>query len=323
MKKANFLRKVAIVFACLAVMTAFASCEPADEPAPGAPAFVEFSFASQRGTADIDAKKRTVKAVAECGTNLAALAPAFKLSPEGATATVDGKAQESGKTANNFADAVVYTLAAPDGTTAEWTVTITLPDDCPTPDVAYNPPADYYIEYTLDKNEAHSVHVTVCKIGNNYTEISHVNPESRVHYSGETMTAYIFGQGYWWIQNEGESWHTETVTTALAQSAEPFKQFWDFINSVHYSTDGKYAKRYYIRSDKFLGRSCGVYEFYDNNIMGNGLSRVWVDLETGCWLKWTNQNENTVYDEVTVFKLTDLKWDNTLRPEPYSSAKKP
>ena len=125
------LRNVAISFACLAATTAFASCEPADEPGADAPAFVEFSFANRRGTSDIDAKKRTVKAVADCGTNLASLAPEFKLSPEGTTATVEGKAQESGKTAQNFTDEVVYTLTTPDGETAEWTVTIKLPDDCP------------------------------------------------------------------------------------------------------------------------------------------------------------------------------------------------
>ena len=144
------LRNVAISFACLAATTALASCEPADEPGADAPAFVEFSFANQRGTSDIDAKKRTVKAVAECGTNLASLAPEFKLSPEGTTASFEGKAQESGKTAQNFTDAVVYTLTTPDGETAEWTVTITLPDDCPKVKkyITYNKPVTaYYIEY--------------------------------------------------------------------------------------------------------------------------------------------------------------------------------
>jgi hypothetical protein len=144
------LRNVAIGFACLAVTTVFASCEPDDEPGADAPAFVEFSFANRRGTSDIDAKKRTVKAVAECGTNIASLAPTFKLSPDGTTATVDDKPQESGKTAQNFTDAVVYTLATPDGETAEWTVTITLPDDCPTVKkyITYNKPVKaYFIEY--------------------------------------------------------------------------------------------------------------------------------------------------------------------------------
>ncbi|GHT28204.1 hypothetical protein AGMMS49574_02060 [Bacteroidia bacterium] len=163
MTKVNFLKNVVAIIASLAATTVFASCEPADEPATDAPAFVEFSFANQRGASDIDAKKRTVKAVAECGTNLASLAPAFKLSPEGTIATVDGKAQESGKTAQNFADAVVYKLTTPDGTTAEWMVTITLPDDCPTVKkyITYNKPVkEYFVEYNggaIDANKGKSV----------------------------------------------------------------------------------------------------------------------------------------------------------------------
>ena len=176
MTRVNFkMRNVAISFACLAATTALASCEPADEPGADAPAFVEFSFANQRGTSDIDAKKRTVKAVAECGTNLASLAPEFKLSPEGTTATVDGKAQESGKTAKNFTDAVVYTLTTPDGTTAEWTVTITLPDDCEpsaqTPLYSYNPPAGYYI--VVKETDGDSQHLYGYAYGNGkYAEIA-------------------------------------------------------------------------------------------------------------------------------------------------------
>jgi hypothetical protein len=132
MKRFLKLRNVATIVACLAATTMSSGCDREPEPNPGAPAFAEFSFANQRGASDIDAKKRTVKAVAECGANIASLAPEFKLSPDGTTATVDGKPQESGKTAHNFTDAVVYTLTTPDGETAEWTVTVTLPDDCPT-----------------------------------------------------------------------------------------------------------------------------------------------------------------------------------------------
>lgn len=125
------LRNVAITAAIFAVTAAFAACEPADEPNPDAPAITAFSFAGQAGEAVIDPQKRTVKAAAVCGTNLAALTPTFELSPEGTTAKVNGNLQTSGTTANNYADAVVYTLTTPDGETAEWTVTVTLPDDCP------------------------------------------------------------------------------------------------------------------------------------------------------------------------------------------------
>ncbi|MDR0541038.1 MAG: hypothetical protein LBH19_02370 [Dysgonamonadaceae bacterium] len=311
----NKMRKVATIVACLAVTTAFASCEPADEPAPNAPAFAEFSFASQRGTADIDAKKRTVKAVAECGTNLAALAPAFKLSPDGATATVDGKPQESGRTANNFADAVVYKLAAPDGTTAEWTVTVTLPDDCPTPDVAYNPPADYYIERKGKDGDIQKYF----KIGNNYT---YIHPDGLTeHFSGETMYEYGTTQGstVWYRLDDSEEAHREAVTAALAEAAKPLNDFFEILYLFKGNRDGATAKQFYVRTEKLLERDCGVYELYDNGQLGHGKCRVWVDLATGCWLKYQNTDEKTTF-EVLVFKLTGLEWNTTLRPIPYSSA---
>jgi hypothetical protein len=75
-----------------------------------------------------------VKAVAVCGTIITSLTPEFTLSPEGATAKVNGALQTSGTTAVNFGEPATYLLATADGaTTTEWTVTVTLPDDCPTP----------------------------------------------------------------------------------------------------------------------------------------------------------------------------------------------
>jgi hypothetical protein len=127
------LRKAAAMIACLAVTTMFSGCEKKEDPIdPDAPAFTEFSFTGQVGDAVIDAQKRTVKAVAECGKNIAALTPKFKLLPEGTTAKVDGKLQTSEETTVNFSEPVTYVLTSADGQiTAEWTVTITLPDDCP------------------------------------------------------------------------------------------------------------------------------------------------------------------------------------------------
>jgi hypothetical protein len=145
------LKNVAITAAIFAVTAAFAACEPANEPGADAPAITAFSFAGQAGEAVIDQQKRTVKAAAVCGTNLATLTPEFKLLPEGTTAKVNGNLQTSGTTANNYADAVVYTLTTPGGETAEWTVTVTLPDDCPQVKkyITYNKPIDaYYIEFS-------------------------------------------------------------------------------------------------------------------------------------------------------------------------------
>jgi hypothetical protein len=115
------------VYLILAVCAiSFAACHKDD-----APAISEFSFAGQRGVAVIDKDKHTVKAIAECGTSIAALSPDFKLSPAATTAMANGKAQISGTTVLDFSVPVVYLLTSPDGKTVEYTVSITLPDDCP------------------------------------------------------------------------------------------------------------------------------------------------------------------------------------------------
>jgi len=131
-------------------MTMFASCDPEENDPinPDAPAFTEFSFTGIAGSAVIDPANRTVKATAQCGTNLASLTPEFKLSPEGTTAKVGSKPQTSGTTTVNCSEPVVYTLATPDGETAEWKVTVKLPDDCP-------PPAEEHTVY-FDEISAHS-----------------------------------------------------------------------------------------------------------------------------------------------------------------------
>ena len=126
---ANF--SIRVFTMALAIMFAVASCDKSDGDLD-APAFTEFSFFGQRGASVIDAKQRTVTALAECGTNIAALTPEFTLSPTGVTATVDGKAQTGGTSVVNFSEPVTYVLTSADGqTTKEWTVTIALPDDCP------------------------------------------------------------------------------------------------------------------------------------------------------------------------------------------------
>jgi hypothetical protein len=152
------LRKVAAIVACLAVTMTFASCEPEeDDPIdPSAPAFTAFSIGGQ--SASINVQDKTVTITVACGTNIAALMPEFTLSPEGATATANGKTQTSGTTAVNCSEPVTYTLTTADGTaTAEWTVTVKLPDDCPTAKkyITYNKPVTaYFIEYNGGAVEA-------------------------------------------------------------------------------------------------------------------------------------------------------------------------
>jgi len=90
------------------------------------PGFTSFTFDGIQGTATIDATHRTVKAVAAKKTDLAAIKPNFKLTPNGSTAKVNGVTQTAGTSVQNFTNPVTYTLETTEGETAEWTVTITL-----------------------------------------------------------------------------------------------------------------------------------------------------------------------------------------------------
>ena len=70
----------------------------------------------------------------------------------------------------------------------------------------------------------------------------------------------------------------------------------------------------FIKFETYISRNCAVYEFTDIY----GKCKFWVDFETGCLLKAQNLDTNELW-EVLVFKLNDLQWDSSLRPEPYSS----
>ena len=75
--------------------------------------------------ATIDAVNHTITANVPYSTDITNLVATFTLSA-GATAKVGATVQESGVTANDFTNPVVYTVTAEDGTTTQnWTVTIT------------------------------------------------------------------------------------------------------------------------------------------------------------------------------------------------------
>ena len=84
-----------------------------------------FSFPEETGAATIDADAHTVAIEVANGTSPLALVATFTLS-HGGTAAVDLAAQESGVTANDFSNPVIYTVTAEDTTTQNWTITVTI-----------------------------------------------------------------------------------------------------------------------------------------------------------------------------------------------------
>jgi outer membrane protein OmpA-like peptidoglycan-associated protein len=88
-------------------------------------AITAFSFSSPAATGVVTAGSSTVAVTVPAGTNVTALVASFTLSA-GASVAVSTVAQQSGTTANDFTSAVVYTVTAEDGSTRNWTVTVTV-----------------------------------------------------------------------------------------------------------------------------------------------------------------------------------------------------
>ena len=89
-----------------------------------------YSFQPQTGLATavigtINQTARTIALTVPQGTNRSALVATFTLSPL-ASATVGSIAQVSGTTPNNFTNPVTYTVTAEDGTTQNYTVTVSI-----------------------------------------------------------------------------------------------------------------------------------------------------------------------------------------------------
>ena len=81
-----------------------------------------FSFASPAATGAINGTDITV--TVPVGTDVTALVATF--TQTGASIAVGSTAQTSGVTANDFTDAVVYTVTASDATTQDFTVTVSI-----------------------------------------------------------------------------------------------------------------------------------------------------------------------------------------------------
>jgi lysophospholipase L1-like esterase len=90
-----------------------------------AKAITAYSFVSPGVVGAINEAAKTIAVLAPNGTSLDSLVANFTLSAR-AVATINGTAQVSGATPNNFTGPVVYTVTAEDASTVSYTVTVTL-----------------------------------------------------------------------------------------------------------------------------------------------------------------------------------------------------
>lgn len=86
--------------------------------------FLAFSFSEERLPAVIDAVNHTIDVEIVPTSDITSLTASFTLG-DGATVTIGGVNQESDVTVNDFTNSLVYTVTAGDGSTQDWTVSVT------------------------------------------------------------------------------------------------------------------------------------------------------------------------------------------------------
>ncbi len=129
MCKGFFSMKALMAVAVLALfLTGCNLLDTADEVKSREKSITAFSFTADTNTAlstDIIAtiSGTVLTATVPYGTDLTALVATFTTS--GVSLSIVGTVQTSGTTANDFSGSVVYTVTAADGSTAEYTVTVT------------------------------------------------------------------------------------------------------------------------------------------------------------------------------------------------------
>jgi hypothetical protein len=291
---------------------------------PNPPAFTAFSVLGQ--TAVIDAASRTVKATVACGTNLTALTPTFTLTPAGATAKVNGNVQTSGVTEVDFSEPVTYTLATADGqTTAVWTVTVTLPDDCPPPVgdkkyITYNEPVTaYYIEYNggmIEANEGDGIWAGNLSIvveayeNKKYTEITWEKSYGwYARYIGTDGFQYdaTYGSTLWYKHGE-PVYDGEWSNQIYKQHEYPMGEFAAYVSKLKLGGSFVQLKyplweiagdpanyelpnntdvtEFYVGSEKIMDIMCDKYQAKQNISYGTNTWTFWVDPATGFTLKY-------------------------------------
>ena len=124
-KKRLNLRKVAMIFACLAVTAVFTSCDkPNNEQKSSEKQITAFVFTTPAATGVINETAKTIAVKVPAGTTLTDLVPTITVSEKASVNPLSGVAQ-------NFTNPATYTVTAEDGSTAVYTVTVSL---LPTPD---------------------------------------------------------------------------------------------------------------------------------------------------------------------------------------------
>jgi len=113
----------------LAISLGLASCGSSTnsstaDTSTSSKAITEYFFSNPPAVSNINESDKTIVITVPYGTDVKGLIASFTTS--GASVKVGGALQASGATANNFTSSVVYSVTAADGSTANYTVTVTV-----------------------------------------------------------------------------------------------------------------------------------------------------------------------------------------------------
>ena len=142
-----WIRRAIVPTIALAVITLLVAGCPmpgggGEKPASSAKAITAFSFASPAAPGVIDENAKAVAVTVPSGTDVTALVATFTTT--GANVKVGSTVQVSGTTANDFSRPVIYTVTAADGSSASYTVTVTVAPENKVATPIFDPPAGSY-----------------------------------------------------------------------------------------------------------------------------------------------------------------------------------
>jgi hypothetical protein len=252
---------------------------------------------------------------------------------------VDGKPQESGKTANNFADAVVYKLAAPDGTTAEWTVTVTLPDDCPQVKkyITYNKPVTaYFIEYDggmINANKETDKLVAEAYENKKYADIRwdlYATNNWGIRYIDTEEIEYTaaYGSASWYKHTGDPTQKGQWASEGYKYCEYPLESFAAYVSQrkqgggflgfghghlseiaaspdVYVMPNNTDVTSLFVKSEKVCNIQCDVFQDSEQTPKGTETITFWVDLSTGLTLKYEVKLNGAV-DKDDSYEVTKL-----------------
>ena len=273
---------------CLAGITVFSGCDkepdPIDTGTEQEANIVAFTFAGIDETATIDKSAHTVTAKAKETVDLTAIKAEFTLSLN-ATAKVNGTAQVSKTTVNNFTNPVTYSVTSADGkTTNNWTVTITKTGSN---DEFGEMPENFSLTRTFHGTGVEgSPTITDIRTAEGYYErrtgdglmsetwiIPHPEEDLAIYYALYTgQPLYTRTYTLWDGKKIGLEWVAE------ARGKRP--------------TDSPYVR---MGDETILGRNCAKFVYELTGVPSVTLKEeLWIDKETGVELMYIGDFQNEV-----------------------------